>query len=259
MEKEPRKNTNRIVLTLNDISLKRFRTVPTFKEMLWPNQLDQLKIGDNELDVNNTILGKLERMQGPGSYTLTKIKITKESIIKLIKEVISEQGETSDIDSTLKQTLNQLGKELVSNSDEIVQDNNKINEAVGIVLVAGIALAIPEIVKLIGKVTKVAGKLLGGKGTTGEAIIAKAKKMHHMLVHPIEWALIKLGIPKDKAHTAAGVILTTVVAGLMVTSGVGAYKAATTGSTTLAGLEAALTAVKGGEVTTFLSKSLAAI
>jgi hypothetical protein len=91
MEKEPRKNTNRIVLTLDDISLKRFRTVPTFKQMLYPNQLDQLKVGDNELVVNNTILGKLERMQGPGSYTLTKIKITKESIIKLIKEVISEK------------------------------------------------------------------------------------------------------------------------------------------------------------------------
>jgi hypothetical protein len=91
MDKEPRKNTNRIVLTLNDISLHRFKTIPTFKQLLYPNQIDQLKIGDNELVVNNTILGKLERMQGMGSFTLTKTKITKESIIKLIKEVISEK------------------------------------------------------------------------------------------------------------------------------------------------------------------------
>lgn len=45
----------------------------------------------------------------------------------------------------------------------------------------------------------------------------------------------------------------------MIASGVGAYKAATSGSSALAGLEGALTAVKGGEVTQFVTKALAAI
>lgn len=176
-----------------------------------------------------------------------------------LAQIILEQEENTKVDSALKQTFDQLGKELASSSDDIVQDQNNVNEAAGVILVAGIALAIPEIVKIIGKVTKVAGKFLGGTGATGDAIIAKAEKMHHLLLKPIEWALTKLGLPKDKAHKAAGIILTTAVAGLMVASGIGAYKAATSGSTALAGLEGALTAVKGGEVAQFVSKALAAI
>ena len=179
----------------------------------------------------------------------------KSDLIYLVREVVQE----TQVDSALKKTFDQLGKELASSSDDIVQDQSGINEAAGVVLVAGIALAIPEIVKIIGKVTKTASKFFGGKGATGDVIIAKAEKMHHLLLKPIEFALTKLGLPKDKAHKAAGIILTTVVAGLMLASGVGAYKAATSGSTAFAGLEGALTAVKGGEVTQFISKALSAI
>ena len=176
-----------------------------------------------------------------------------------LAQIILEKEENTKVDSALKQTFNQLGRELANSSDEIVQDENNVNEAAGVVLVAGIALAIPEIVKIIGKVTKAAGKFLGGKGTTGDVIIAKAEKMHHLLLKPIEWALTKLGLPKDKAHKAAGIILTSAVAGLMVASGVGAYKAATSGSSALAGLEGALSAVKGGEVAKFVTKALAVV
>lgn len=176
-----------------------------------------------------------------------------------LAQIIFEQEQNTQVDSALKQTFDQLGKELAKSSEEIVQDENNVNEAAGVVLVAGIALAIPEIVKIIGKVTKAAGKFLGGKGATGDAIIAKAEKMHHLLLRPVEWALTKLGLPKDKAHKAAGIILTTAVAGLMIASGIGAYKAATSGSSALAGLEGALTAVKGGEVTQFVTKALAVI
>ena len=178
--------------------------------------------------------------------------------MKLV-HIILEQDENLKIDSALKQTFDQLGKQLANSSDEIVQDKNNVNEAVGIVLVAGIALAIPEIVKIIGQVTKAAGKFLGGTGATGDAIIAKAKKMHHLLLKPIEWGLVKLGLPKDKAHKAAEWILLIVVAGLMVTSGVGAVKAKTAGNLALAGLEQALAAVKSNEVAGFLTKVLSTI
>ena len=112
-----------------------------------------------------------------------------------LAEIIFEQEQNTQVDSALKQTFDQLGKELAKSSEEIVKDENNVNEAAGVVLVAGIALAIPEIVKIIGKVTKAAGKFLGGKGATGDAIIAKAEKMHHLLLRPIEWALTKLGLP----------------------------------------------------------------
>ena len=176
-----------------------------------------------------------------------------------LAHIILEQEESTKIDSALKQTFDQLGKELANNSDEIVQDENNVNEAVGIVLVAGIALAIPEIVKIIGQVTKAASRFLGGTGATGDAIIAKAKKMHHLLLKPIEWGLIKLGLPKDEAHKAAEIILTIVIAGLMVASGIGAIKAKAAGNWGLAGLEEALAAVKSNEVTRFLTTYLAKI
>lgn len=67
-----RTNTHTIVLSLDDIAIKKFKTIPTFKNLLYPNQLNQLVIGDNTLVVNNTVLGKLERMAGPGGYTLNK-------------------------------------------------------------------------------------------------------------------------------------------------------------------------------------------
>ena len=67
-----RTNTHSIVLSLDDMAIKKFNTIPTFKNLLHPNQLSQLKIGDNQLTVNNTMLGKLERMAGPGGYTFNK-------------------------------------------------------------------------------------------------------------------------------------------------------------------------------------------
>ena len=67
-----RTNTHTIVLSLNDIAIYKFKTIPTFKNLLYPNQLNQLVVGDNTLVVNNTVLGKLERMAGPGGYTLNK-------------------------------------------------------------------------------------------------------------------------------------------------------------------------------------------
>ena len=113
-----------------------------------------------------------------------------------LAQIILEKEENTQVDSALKQTFDKLGKELASSSDDIVQDQNNVNEAAGVILVAGIALAIPEIVKIVGKVTKAAGKFLGGKGATGDAIIAKAEKMHHLLLKPIEWALIVSQLPE---------------------------------------------------------------
>jgi hypothetical protein len=74
LQENNQKNTHKILLYLNDISLKKFKTIPTFKSMLYPNQLAGLKVGDNELIVNNTTWGKLERMEGPGGYNVKKIE-----------------------------------------------------------------------------------------------------------------------------------------------------------------------------------------
>ena len=70
---EVNKNTHKIILTFDDEKrIKRIQTTPTFQKMLAPNQIKNLKIGDNELIVNNVALNGLERMESTGLYKLKK-------------------------------------------------------------------------------------------------------------------------------------------------------------------------------------------
>lgn len=56
------KNTNTINLVLTEIGLNRFKNIPTFNRLLYPNQLNGLKVGGNLITVNNTVLGTLNRL-----------------------------------------------------------------------------------------------------------------------------------------------------------------------------------------------------
>lgn len=70
---EVQKNTHKIILTFDDERrIKRVQTTPTFQKMLHPNQIKNLKVGDNELTVNNVALNGLERMESMGLYKLKK-------------------------------------------------------------------------------------------------------------------------------------------------------------------------------------------
>lgn len=70
---EVQKNTHKIILTFDDERrIKRVQTTPTFQKMLAPNQIKNLKVGDNELTVNNVALNGLERMESMGLYKLKK-------------------------------------------------------------------------------------------------------------------------------------------------------------------------------------------
>jgi len=68
-----KKNTHKVILTFDDERrIKRVQTTPTFQKMLAPNQMKDLKVGDNELTVNNVALNGLERMESMGLYKLKK-------------------------------------------------------------------------------------------------------------------------------------------------------------------------------------------
>lgn len=70
---EENKNTHNITLTFDDERLlKRFKTIPTFAKMLAPNQMRNLKVGENKLVVNNVALNGLERMSSMGLYKFSK-------------------------------------------------------------------------------------------------------------------------------------------------------------------------------------------
>jgi hypothetical protein len=78
-----KKNTHDIILTINEIGLKRFKIVPTFKNLLHPSQLNNLKIGDNELTVNNTVWSTLQRMSDNTNISVKK----KLKEVKLFKKI----------------------------------------------------------------------------------------------------------------------------------------------------------------------------
>ena len=68
-----KKNLHNINLKLNDVSLKRFQSIPTFSRLLHRDQLKNLKVGDNKLIVNNAVWSTIQRMEGPGNYKVEKL------------------------------------------------------------------------------------------------------------------------------------------------------------------------------------------
>jgi hypothetical protein len=73
VKKKANKNTHNIILTFDDEKrINRVKTTPTFQKMLAPNQMNNLKVGDNRLVVNNVVLNGLERMASTGLYAIKK-------------------------------------------------------------------------------------------------------------------------------------------------------------------------------------------
>lgn len=74
------KNLHSISLTFdNEKGLKMFKSTPTFSNLLTPQQLQNLKLGKNTINVNNTVLGKLDRFGDTGFFKFEKNKSLKES------------------------------------------------------------------------------------------------------------------------------------------------------------------------------------
>ena len=60
------KNTVKIKLTLNEVGLSMFNKVPTFRNLLHPQQLQCLKLGENILTVNHYVWGTIQRVVNYG-------------------------------------------------------------------------------------------------------------------------------------------------------------------------------------------------
>lgn len=63
-----------ITLTLTEYGLKKFKNIPTFKNLLYPNQLSKLSVGPNLLTVNHTVWGSLQRVS---TYDPLNIQVIK--------------------------------------------------------------------------------------------------------------------------------------------------------------------------------------
>jgi len=170
-----------------------------------------------------------------------------------------EQSVVDDIKDEMSSILKTMDSEL----DKAAQSTNE-----GLLTVASIAIALPAIMGLIAKFGKAAGnmvnKMLGKKPTDQDAYqqwMIKlghiADELHHLYMAPIEAIVKKFIKDPGTAKKVSNGIFHIIVATFLIASGATAVKALQSKNLSLATLESALTAIKGGEIKQFFA-SLAA-
>jgi len=166
-----------------------------------------------------------------------------------------EQSVVDDVKDEMSSILKTMDTELEKAS-------KSTNE--GLLTVASIAIALPAIMGLVAKFGKAAGnmvnKMLGKKPTDQEAYqqwMAKlghiADELHHLYMVPLEAVVKKFVKDPAKAKKISSGIFHVIVATFLIASGATAVKALQAKNLSLATLEGALSAVKGGEIKQFIS------
>ena len=158
-----------------------------------------------------------------------------------------------DEDKKADKEIEDVFKDAVEDfADELPNVKADVKEAAPLV-VAGASLAIPEILKIIGKITKKFSSVIGRTGNTGEKIIKVADKLHGVLTGVIKKGLRAIGAKEGSAlDKIVDGLYHVLIASLMLASGAGSVKAFKAGKIAMSSLEAALTAVKSNEVGRFL-------
>ena len=199
-------------------------------------------------------------MRQADTFDLRKF-ITEGQLEKNLQEVDvdldnKEQAVVDDVKDEMSAILKTMDTELAKAS-------KTTNE--GLLTAASIAIALPAIMGLIAKFGKAAGnmvnKVLGKKPNDESAYqqwMAKlshiADELHHLYMAPLTAVVKKFVKEEDKAKKIANGIFHVIVATFLIASGVTAVKAFQAKNVSLATLESALSAVKGGEIKDFLSK-----
>ncbi len=166
-----------------------------------------------------------------------------------------EQAVVDDVKDEMSSILKTMDTELEKAS-------KSTNE--GLLTVASIAIALPAIMGLVAKFGKAAGtmvnKVLGKKPTDQDAYnqwVTKlghiADELHHLYMAPLEAIVKKFVKDPVKAKKISSGIFHVIVATFLIASGVTAVKALQAKNLSLATLEGALSAVKGGEIKQFIS------
>jgi hypothetical protein len=175
-----------------------------------------------------------------------------------------EQAVVNDVKDEMSSILKTMDTELAKAAKG--DGEQPTNE--GLLTVASIAIALPAIMGLIAKFGKAAGamvnKMLGKKPSEEDAYqqwMSKlghiADELHHLYMAPLESVVKKFVKDEAKAKKIASGIFHVIVATFLVASGATAVKALQAKNVSLATLEGALTAVKGGEIKQFISKLFA--
>jgi len=166
-----------------------------------------------------------------------------------------EQSVVDDVKDEMSAILKTIDSELAKAS----QSTNE-----GLITVASIAIALPAIMGLIAKFGKAAGamvnKALGKKPADEDAYnqwMTKlghiADELHHLYMVPLLSVTKKFVKDEEMAKKIANGIFHAIVATFLIASGATAVKALQSKNLSLATLESALSAVKGGELKDFFT------
>jgi len=174
--------------------------------------------------------------------------------------------ESNQDDQLLNQLKSQMSS-LLSNIEDTLEDKTQ-EQNEGILTVASVALAMPAILGLVAKFGKAASSLVkkikGVKPTDTEDAkvwfedLGKlADQLHHLYIRPLEALVGKFVKDPTKSKKIAHFLFHVIVGIMFLASGAGAVKALQSKEISMATLEAALSAIKGGEIKSYITKLLA--
>ena len=166
-----------------------------------------------------------------------------------------EQSVVDDVKDEMSSILKTMDTELAKASAST-------NE--GLITIASIAIALPAIMGLIAKFGKSAGAMVNkmlGKKPNDEAAYQQwmtklghiADELHHLYMAPLLAVTKKFVKDKELAKKIANGVFHAIVATFLIASGATAVKALQSKNLSLATLESALSAVKGGELKDFFT------
>jgi hypothetical protein len=190
--------------------------------------------------------------------------ITESQYQEKLKEVdINLDDKEQSVVDDVKDEMSSILKTMDAELNKAAKSTNE-----GLLTIASIAIALPAIMGLIAKFGKAAGnmvnKVLGKKPTDQDAYqqwMTKlghiADELHHLYMAPIEAIVKKFIKDPAKAKKVSSGIFHVIVATFLIASGATAVKALQSKNLSLATLETALSAVKGGELKNFISQLMA--
>ena len=183
-----------------------------------------------------------------------KIRIKEEEVLNpQSKEVLDDlKGQMSALLGGIEDELEDASKE----------------QKEGALTAASIALATPAILGLIARFGKAATSIVNrviGKKPEGQGDAEKyfqqmgrvADELHHLYMKPLELIVRRFVKDETKAKKVSNFLFHVIVGIMLLASGVTAVKAIQSKKLSLATLETALTAIKGGEIKNYLNTLLA--
>ena len=180
-----------------------------------------------------------------------------------IKEIETLEPKAEDALDDLKGQMSAL----IGGIEDALEDKSK-EQKEGALTAASIVLATPAVLGLVARfgkaVTGIVNRTIGKKPTDQsdaekyfQQMSRIADELHHIYIKPLDLIVKRFIKDEAKAKKVSNFLFHVIIAIMLLASGVTAIKALQSKELSLATLETALAAVKGGEVKSYITKLLA--